>query len=104
MASNNQGNQDKGGSKSSGRGFASMDPERRREIASQGGKAAHEGGKAHEFSSEEARQARRKVGQGNREGGDGGGGQDAQKGQGNTPGGTSEQHAQAGRQSHKNDK
>ncbi len=42
---------------SSNRGFASMDPERQREIASQGGKAAHESGNAHEFTSEEAREA-----------------------------------------------
>jgi hypothetical protein len=58
MASNNQGNKD--GSKQSGtsnRGFASMDPERQREIASEGGKAAHEKGTAHEFTSEEARRA-----------------------------------------------
>jgi uncharacterized protein len=58
MASNNQGNKE--GSKQSGtsnRGFASMDPERQREIASEGGKAAHEKGTAHEFTSEEARRA-----------------------------------------------
>jgi hypothetical protein len=34
-----------------------MDPERQREIASEGGKAAHEKGTAHEFTSEEARRA-----------------------------------------------
>lgn len=45
------------------RGFASMDEQRRREIASEGGKASHERGKAHEFSSEEARMAGRKGGQ-----------------------------------------
>ncbi|MFD0669348.1 KGG domain-containing protein [Ramlibacter sp. MAHUQ-53] len=50
----------KGGSN---RGFASMDPQRQREIASQGGRAAHEKGTAHEFSSEEAREAGRKGGQ-----------------------------------------
>lgn len=44
------------------RGFASMDEEKRREIASQGGKAAHEKGTAHEFNSEEAREAGRKGG------------------------------------------
>ncbi|MCJ8513661.1 KGG domain-containing protein, partial [Acinetobacter lwoffii] len=43
----------------SNRGFASMDPDRQREIASQGGKAAHESGNAHEFTSEEAREAGR---------------------------------------------
>ena len=45
------------------RGFASMDPERQREIASEGGRAAHEQGTAHEFDSEEARAAGRKGGE-----------------------------------------
>jgi uncharacterized protein len=45
------------------RGFASMDPKRQREIASEGGRAAHEKGTAHEFTSEEAREAGRKGGQ-----------------------------------------
>ncbi len=45
------------------RGFASMDEERVREIAAKGGKAAHEKGTAHEFNSEEAREAGRKGGQ-----------------------------------------
>jgi uncharacterized protein len=44
-------------------GFASMDPEQQRAIASMGGKAAHERGHAHEFSSEEARAAGAKGGQ-----------------------------------------
>src|SRR5215468_8486989 len=44
------------------RGFASMDLEKRRTIASKGGKAAHEKGRAHEFTSEEAREAGRKGG------------------------------------------
>lgn len=61
MASNNQGNQ--GSSGKSNRGFASMDPQRQREIASEGGRAAHEKGTAHEFTSEEAREAGRKGGQ-----------------------------------------
>jgi general stress protein YciG len=55
MASSNQGNKQSSGTKN--RGFASMDPERQRQIASQGGKAAHEKGTAHEFTSEEARRA-----------------------------------------------
>lgn len=46
----------------SNRGFASMDPQRQREIASEGGRAAHEKGTAHEFTSEEAREAGRKGG------------------------------------------
>lgn len=41
------------------RGFASMDKEKQRRIASKGGKAAHELGYAHEFTSEEARAAGR---------------------------------------------
>src|SRR5687768_9117278 len=45
------------------RGFASMDAEKQREIARKGGRAAHEKGTAHEFSSEEARQAGRKGGE-----------------------------------------
>jgi hypothetical protein len=53
--------QDKGSenkqSDTSKRGFASMDPELQREIASEGGRAAHEKGTAHEFTSEEARRA-----------------------------------------------
>jgi general stress protein YciG len=47
----------------SNRGFASMDPQRQREIASEGGKAAHEKGTAHEFDSDEARAAGRKGGE-----------------------------------------
>jgi len=45
------------------RGFASMSPERQREIASKGGRAAHEKGTAHEWTPEEARRAGRKGGQ-----------------------------------------
>jgi len=71
MASSNQGNQGSKGSGNKGgtqggkseRGFAAMDPERQRAIASEGGKAAHQSGNAHEFTSEEAREAGRKGGQ-----------------------------------------
>ena len=45
------------------RGFASMSPEKQREIASKGGRAAHEKGTAHEWTPDEARQAGRKGGQ-----------------------------------------
>ena len=45
------------------RGFASMDPEKQREIARKGGRAAHEKGTAHEFTSEEARAAGKKGGE-----------------------------------------
>lgn len=58
MASKSQG--------SSNRGFASMDPQKQKQIASKGGKAAHEKGSAHEFNSQEARQAGSKGGQSNR--------------------------------------
>jgi general stress protein YciG len=44
------------------RGFASMDRNKQREIASKGGKAAHQKGTAHEWTSEEAREAGRKGG------------------------------------------
>lgn len=47
---------------SSRRGFASMDPEKQRQIASKGGRAAHAKGTAHEFTSEEAAAAGRKGG------------------------------------------
>ena len=62
---NKQGNKSSSSGSSSGnkqsdtskRGFASMDPAQQREIASEGGRAAHEKGTAHEFTSEEARRA-----------------------------------------------
>ena len=114
MASSNQDN--RGGSKQSGdtsnRGFASMDPQKQREIASEGGKAAHASGNAHEFTSEEARKAgsMSHKNDGNRQSGpsDAGSRQSGNAGSsggsgGGTRGGTPEQHAEAGRQSHKND-
>ena len=99
MASNNQGNQ--GNTQTGGagkRGFASMDPQRQREIAAEGGRAAHASGNAHEFNSEEGRRAG-SIGhknQANRQsaGSDNGGG---------TRGGSSRQHAEAGAQRRKND-
>lgn len=48
--------------KTSNRGFASMDADKQKEIASKGGRAAHQQGTAHEFTSEEAREAGRKGG------------------------------------------
>jgi hypothetical protein len=42
------------------RGFAVLSPEKKREIASMGGKAAHQHGRAHRFTSEEARAAGKK--------------------------------------------
>jgi general stress protein YciG len=47
----------------SNRGFASMDPNKQKEIASKGGKAAHAQGRAHEFTPDEARTAGRKGGE-----------------------------------------
>lgn len=44
------------------RGFASMDREERRRIASKGGKAAHRLGRAHKYTPEQAREAGRKGG------------------------------------------
>ncbi len=86
----------------SNRGFASMDDDKQREIASKGGRAAHEKGTAHEFDSEEAREAGRKGGQAvsqdrehmaeiGRKGGEA------------SRGGSSEQHAGVGRPSYRND-
>lgn len=63
MASKNQPVVSDTRSKKAERGFAAMDPKRQREIASEGGKAAHLSGNAHEFNSEEAREAGRKGGQ-----------------------------------------
>lgn len=83
------------------RGFASMDRSKQREIASKGGKAAHQKGTAHEWTSEEAREAGRKGGMAShrrkqeqmnqgggtasdnsREGGESGGGGDQMTGRG----------------------
>lgn len=55
-------------SNTSKRGFASMDPEKQREIASRGGRAAHAKGTAHRFTPEEARIAGRKGGESSRGG------------------------------------
>lgn len=41
------------------RGFASLTPERRAEIASMGGRTAHQKGTAHKFNSAEGRAASR---------------------------------------------
>src|SRR5688572_9353890 len=68
MAQNTRGgsqDQDRGRDQggTSNRGFASMDDEKQRAIAAEGGRAAHAQGTAHEFDSEEARAAGRKGGQ-----------------------------------------
>jgi hypothetical protein len=112
MANTNQPNQN------SGRGFASMDPQKQREISAEGGRSAHQSGNAHEFNSSEAKAAGSNRGQQQQQ-------QNPQNQQhnqnqqspqqqqqqnsnssqqvgGNTRGGSSEQHAKAGSQSHKN--
>ena len=103
------------GSGTSKRGFASMDEERQREIASEGGRAAHASGHAHQFTSEEARRAGQKGGEAvssNREhmaaiGRKGGEASHGRRNNTNSEesgrGGSSAQHARAGSQSHKNE-
>ena len=49
--------------KNAPRGFAALDETRRKEIARMGGRAAHQSGNAHQFTSDEAREAGRKGGQ-----------------------------------------
>lgn len=64
--SSGSGNAQKSDSGSGGpakRGFAAMDEEQQRQIASKGGQAAHQKGTAHEFDSEEARRAGQKGGE-----------------------------------------
>jgi general stress protein YciG len=68
-----------------------MDRSKQREIASKGGKAAHQKGTAHEWTSEEAREAGRKGGmashrrkQEQQQGPESGGRDDAASGSGNT--------------------
>jgi general stress protein YciG len=56
------------GTRKERRGFASMSREKQREIASKGGRAAHEKGTAHEWTPDEARAAGRKGGQSSRGG------------------------------------
>lgn len=53
----------RGDGRRSERGFAAMDPVQQRQIAAEGGRAAHLKGTAHEFTSEEAREAGRKGGE-----------------------------------------
>lgn len=60
--SSGQGNAQKSGPPAK-RGFAAMDQNQQREIASKGGQAAHQKGTAHEFDSEEARRAGQKGGE-----------------------------------------
>ena len=99
------------------RGFAAMDEATQRAIASKGGQAAHQKGTAHEFDSEEARRAGQKGGEAvsrdrehmaeiGRKGGESRQSatrEEAGKSTSASRGGTSEQHAKAGKQSHKSD-
>jgi general stress protein YciG len=82
----------KSGGGQSKRGFASMDEDKQREIASKGGKAAHEKGTAHEFTSAEAREAGRKGGEASHGGRSSGSA---------SRGGSSAAHAKSGSQNHK---
>lgn len=50
------------------RGFAAIDPARQREIARLGGQRAHEKGTAHQWTSDEAKEAGRKGGHASRGG------------------------------------
>jgi hypothetical protein len=54
---------EKRGRRTDHRGFAAMEENKQRQIASKGGKAAHEKGTAHEFTPEEARLAGKKGGE-----------------------------------------
>ena len=108
--------------KSAKRGFAAMDEEKQREIASKGGKAAHEKGTANEFDSQTAAEAGRKGGEAvsrdsehmaeiGRKGGEArrshsshGKSSGSQRGERTSSrGGSREQHAEAGQQSRTND-
>ncbi len=107
------GQDDKSSNNTGNRGFASMDEDKQRDIASQGGRAAHASGNANEFSSAEAREAGSKGGQASQggsnnpqPGGQGGGGSGEMQqggqgggnnsGQGSGGGGRSEQGGQGG--------
>jgi uncharacterized protein len=82
------------GGQGSERGFAAMDEEKQREIAGKGGQAAHDKGSAHEFTSEEAREAGKKGGEarGGNQGGNQSGNQGGSRGgsQGGNQGGSRE--------------
>ncbi|MGZ3845663.1 MAG: KGG domain-containing protein [Flavisolibacter sp.] len=58
-----QDSSESGNGRKSNRGFAAMSPERQKQIASEGGRAAHKLGVAHEWNSDEARKAGKKGGQ-----------------------------------------
>jgi hypothetical protein len=102
-------NKSQGGKQTSLRGFASMDKNMQREIASQGGRAAHRSGNAHEFTSEEARAAGRLSHKNSANRSSSSENRGSESGSGNRSGsgmqgGSSEQHAAAGSQSHKGER
>jgi uncharacterized protein len=61
--SSDNNREESSGRRTANRGFAAMDPEKQKRIASEGGRAAHRQGVAHEWSRDEAREAGRKGGQ-----------------------------------------
>ncbi len=63
MANTSASGRTSGTVRGSARGFAAMDENRQRQIASKGGRAAHDKGTAHEFTPDEARAAGRKGGE-----------------------------------------
>ncbi|MDB5266233.1 MAG: hypothetical protein JWN89_48 [Parcubacteria group bacterium] len=73
----NNGGNNGGNSGGSNRGFAGMDRDKQREIASEGGRVAHERGNAHEWDSESAREAGRKGGQSRSQNSSGSGNRDS---------------------------
>ena len=96
QSSGNKSSASKGGDdKQSGKqGFASMDPDRQREIAAEGGRASHSGsgGSKSNSDSNNNKSSSSKVDSNSNMKSD-------KKG---VQGGTPAQHAEAGRQSHKN--
>lgn len=97
-------NKSQGGKQTSLRGFASMDKNMQREIASQGGRAAHRSGNAHEFTSEEARAAGRLSHKNSANRSSSSSGNRGSESGSGMQGGLSEQHAAAGRHSHEGNK
>ena len=63
MAQTQHGRDQSGQDQKSNRGFTSMDDDKQRAIAAEGGRAAHAQGTAHDFDSEEAREAGRRGAQ-----------------------------------------
>ena len=95
MATNQKDDSSKGK-----QGMASMDPAKQREIASQGGRASHSGsGSSQQQQSSDDESQQTSSGGGRSDGGSSASGSST-----GTQGGSPEQHAEAGRQSHKKSK